>query len=63
MLMWPQVLPPPSGPLPSVIAPQREPSEPELLLLRSIEWTTSMEATYHTTLEQATVIIRYFLGA
>lgn len=33
-----------------------------MLLLRSIEWTTFMEATYDTALEQATVILRYFLG-
>ncbi|KAL4062442.1 nuclear pore protein 84/107 [Scleroderma yunnanense] len=52
-----------SGPLPSIIAPQRDPSEAELLLLRSIEWTTFIEATYDTALEQATVIMRYFLAS
>ena len=37
-------------------------SDEELLLLRSIEWTTFMESTYTTALEQANVILRYFLG-
>ena len=30
--------------------------------MRSIEWTTFFEATYDTALEQANVILRYFLG-
>ncbi|KIO00919.1 hypothetical protein M404DRAFT_744982 [Pisolithus tinctorius Marx 270] len=55
-------LPPLRGPLPSIIALQPEPSNVEMLLLRSIEWTSLMEATYDTALEQATVILRYFLG-
>ncbi|KAI6008883.1 nuclear pore protein 84/107 [Pisolithus orientalis] len=55
-------LPPLRGPLPSIIALQPEPSNVEMLLLRSIEWTSFMEATYDTALEQATVILRYFLG-
>ena len=38
-------------------------SDEELLLLRSIEWTTFMESTYTTALEQANIILRYFLGA
>ncbi|KAI6131044.1 nuclear pore protein 84/107 [Pisolithus croceorrhizus] len=50
------------GPLPSIIALQPEPSNVEMLLLRSIEWTTFLETTYDTALEQATVILRYFLG-
>jgi nuclear pore complex protein Nup107 len=50
------------GPLPSIIALQPPPTEGELLLLRSIEWTTVMEATYPVALEQATVILRYLLG-
>jgi nuclear pore complex protein Nup107 len=41
---------------------QTAPSDAELLLLRSIEWTTFMESTYNTALEQANVILRYFLG-
>lgn len=57
-----QLLPQLKGPLPSIIALQNPPSEVETLLLRSIEWTTFMEATYDTALEQATVILRYFLG-
>ncbi|EPQ52913.1 hypothetical protein GLOTRDRAFT_78934 [Gloeophyllum trabeum ATCC 11539] len=53
------------GPLPS-LAPQsllRAPSDEEMLLLRSLEWTTFQEATYDTALEQANVILRYFIGA
>lgn len=57
-----QLLPQLKGPLPSIIALQNPPSEVETLLLRSIEWTTFMEATYDTALEQAAVILRYFLG-
>ncbi|KAG1880888.1 hypothetical protein F4604DRAFT_1748551 [Suillus subluteus] len=51
------------GPHPSVIALQATPSDIELLLLRPIEWTTFEDGTYYTALEQATVILRYFLGA
>jgi nuclear pore complex protein Nup107 len=58
----PQILPRFKGPIPSIIALQPPPSDPELLLLRSIEWTTFMESTYETALEQANVILRYFLG-
>ena len=50
------------GPLPSIIARQAPPSEAELILLRSIEWTTFSEDTFDTALEQANVILRYFLG-
>ncbi|KAG8215686.1 nuclear pore complex protein [Butyriboletus roseoflavus] len=57
------LLPQLKGPLPSIIALQNPPSEVETLLLRSIEWTIFMEATYDTALEQATVILRYFLGS
>jgi nuclear pore complex protein Nup107 len=57
-----QLLPQMKGPLPSVIALQASPSDIELLLLRSIEWTTFEDGTYDTALEQATVILRYFLG-
>lgn len=42
---------------------QPEASDTEVLLLRSIEWTTFFETTYDTALEQANVILRYFLGA
>jgi nuclear pore complex protein Nup107 len=58
-----QILPPLKGPLPSIIALQPAPSDAEKLLLRSIEWTTFLEATYNTALEQANVILRYFLGS
>ncbi|KAG2740469.1 hypothetical protein P692DRAFT_20812555 [Suillus brevipes Sb2] len=58
-----ELLPQMKGPLPSVIALQASPSDIELLLLRSIEWTTFEDGTYDTALEQATVILRYFLGA
>ncbi|KAI9454791.1 nuclear pore protein 84/107 [Boletus coccyginus] len=57
------LLPNLKGSLPSIIALQDPPSEVETLLLRSIEWTTFMEVTYDTALEQATVILRYFLGS
>jgi nuclear pore complex protein Nup107 len=56
-------LPPLKGSLPSIIALQPPPSDVENLLLRSIEWTTFLEATYDTALEQANVILRYFLGS
>lgn len=58
-----QVLPPLKDPLPSIINRQPPPNETETLLLRSIEWTTFTEATYPNALEQATAILRYFLGA
>ncbi|KIJ62485.1 hypothetical protein HYDPIDRAFT_94356 [Hydnomerulius pinastri MD-312] len=57
-----ELLPQLKGPLPSIISLQSPPSNEEMLLLRSIEWTTFMEATYNTALEQATVILRFFLG-
>jgi len=57
------ILPPLKGPLPSIIALQPPPSDVEKLLLRSIEWTTFLEETYNTGLEQANVILRYFLGS
>ncbi|KAI0795934.1 nuclear pore protein 84/107 [Abortiporus biennis] len=53
---------PAKGPLPSLVEPQPEPSNLEWLLVRSIEWTTFMESTYSTALEQANVILRYFLA-
>ncbi|GJE90630.1 nuclear pore complex protein [Phanerochaete sordida] len=56
------VLPPAKGALPSVIGLQAPPSDAELLLVRSIEWTTYLESTYDTALEQANVIVRYLLG-
>jgi len=40
-----------------------QPSNPESLLLRSIEWTSFLPETYGNALEQANLIIRYFLGA
>lgn len=58
-----ELLPPLAGPLPSIIAMQPPASETEQLLLRSIEWTTFSSATFHTALEQANVILRYFLGS
>lgn len=51
------------GPLPSVITRQQSDTENELFLLRSIEWTVFLDTTYDTALEQANVILRYFLGA
>ncbi|KAG2120267.1 107-domain-containing protein [Suillus clintonianus] len=46
-----------------VIPLQATPSDIELLLLRSIEWTTFEDGMHDTALEQVTVILRYFLGA
>ncbi|RDX54330.1 hypothetical protein OH76DRAFT_1341693 [Lentinus brumalis] len=56
------ILPPAKGPLPSIVGLEPAPTDPEWLLLRSIEWTTFFESTYDTALEQANVILRYFLG-
>jgi hypothetical protein len=50
------------GPLPSVVALQQQDGESELFLLRSIEWTIFLDTTFDTALEQANVILRYFLG-
>ncbi|KAG1763900.1 107-domain-containing protein [Suillus placidus] len=58
-----ELLPQMKGPLPSVIALQGTPSDVELLLLRSIKWTTFEDGTYGTVLEQATVILWHFLDA
>ncbi|KAG6859770.1 hypothetical protein C0995_004318, partial [Termitomyces sp. Mi166 len=58
-----EALPPLHGSLPSIIALQPPPNPHELLLLRSIEWTTYNQSTYTTALEQANVILRYFLAS
>jgi nuclear pore complex protein Nup107 len=50
------------GPLPSVITLPQQEGENELFLLRSIEWTIFLDTTYDTALEQANIILRYFLG-
>ena len=55
-------MPPAKGPLPSIIGLEPAATDAEILLLRSIEWTTFLETTYDTALEQANVILRYFLG-
>ena len=39
-----------------------QPTNPESLLIRSIEWTTFVPETYDNALEQANLTIRYFLG-
>ena len=44
------------------MAAEQPPTDAEWLLVRSIEWTTFFESTYDTALEQANVILRYFLG-
>ncbi|KAF8900838.1 nuclear pore protein 84/107 [Gymnopilus junonius] len=49
--------------LPLITERQPPPNDAEMLLLRSIEWTTFMPQTYQNALEHATVILRYFLGA
>ncbi|PFH53633.1 hypothetical protein AMATHDRAFT_79092 [Amanita thiersii Skay4041] len=56
------------GPLPSLVggvesALQRPASPAETFLMRSIEWTSFSEATYDTALEQACVILRFFLAS
>ena len=61
------------GPLPALVGGGLRPEkgaggaegaeDAEALLVRSIEWTVLMEATYETALEQANVILRYLLGA
>lgn len=48
--------------MPTVVGSQAAPSDVEQLLVRSIEWTTFMDATFDTALEQANVILRYFLS-
>ncbi|KAI0739444.1 nuclear pore protein 84/107 [Daedaleopsis nitida] len=55
------ILPPAKGPLPSIIGLEPAPTDAEWLLVRSIEWTTFVESTYDTALEQANVILRYLL--
>ena len=60
--LYVQVLPILEGPLPSIIALQPPPTDAEFFLLRSIEWTIFQHTTYNTALEQANVILRYFLG-
>ncbi|KAJ7272963.1 nuclear pore protein 84/107 [Mycena rebaudengoi] len=57
-----ELLPQAKGRLPSIIAMQPPPTDQELFLLRSIEWTIFTDATYETALEQTNVILRYFLG-
>ncbi|KAF8343282.1 107-domain-containing protein [Amanita rubescens] len=62
-------LPASKGPLPSLVGPesdnplQRPPSYTETFLICSIEWTTFSEATYATALEQAFVVLRFFLAS
>lgn len=57
-----QVLPAARGPVPAITSPQEPASDKEQLLVRSIEWTTFMDSTYDTALEQSVVILRYFLS-
>ena len=57
------MLPPAKGALPSVVGLQAPPADAELLLVRSLEWTTFLEGTADTALEQANVVLRYLLGA
>ncbi|KAK7682153.1 hypothetical protein QCA50_014740 [Cerrena zonata] len=56
------LLPPPEGLLPDFSEHQPPATDEETFLLRSIEWTTLLESTYDMALEQANVILRYFLG-
>ncbi|KAF8639343.1 hypothetical protein AX17_001562 [Amanita inopinata Kibby_2008] len=65
-----EILPPTStrGSLPSLVGGtdgtlQRPASPAELFLMRSIEWTIFKPETYDTALEQACVILRFFLAS
>ncbi|KAI4519168.1 hypothetical protein K525DRAFT_258749 [Schizophyllum commune Loenen D] len=58
-----ELLPSLRGPLPPLNAPQPPPSDEELLLARSIEWTTFMDATFPSALEHANLILRRFLAS
>ncbi|KZT29989.1 hypothetical protein NEOLEDRAFT_1126698 [Neolentinus lepideus HHB14362 ss-1] len=60
-----KILPPLKGPLPTPTAQTilAAPSPAELLFLRSLEWTTFRAATHGAALEQACVVLRYFLAA
>ncbi|TBU27484.1 107-domain-containing protein [Dichomitus squalens] len=53
-----EILPPVKGPLPSIIGLELAATDAEILLLCS----TFLESTYDTALEQANVILRYFLS-
>ncbi|KAF5346850.1 hypothetical protein D9756_010620 [Leucocoprinus leucothites] len=53
-----EVLPALKGPLPSLIALPPAETEGELFLLRSIEWTTFLDSTYDTALEQVNLTPR-----
>ncbi|KAL1757022.1 nuclear pore protein 84/107 [Schizophyllum commune] len=57
-----ELLPSLRGPLPPLNARQPPPSDEELLLARSIEWTTFMDATFPSALEHANLILRRFLA-
>ncbi|TFK38561.1 nuclear pore protein 84/107 [Crucibulum laeve] len=56
------LLPKYRDPLPSLTSFPEPASEDELLLFRSIEWTTFMTQTHNTALEQANLIVRHFLA-
>ena len=62
IVLWFKALPELVGTLPSLTVSQPAESEAELFLLRSIEWTTFLSTTYPMALEQANMILRYFLG-
>ncbi|KAH8091774.1 nuclear pore protein 84/107 [Cristinia sonorae] len=55
-------LPVPKGLLPVIVSPQPAATTPETLLIRSIEWTSFLASTHPTLLEQANVIVRFFLS-
>jgi len=62
IVLWLKALPELVGTLPSLTVSQPAESGAELYLLRSIEWTTFLSTTYPMALQQANMILRYFLG-
>lgn len=57
-----QQLPGVEGPLPNAEEMAATPSDVEMMLVRAIEWTTFMEATYTFALERTNSVLRYLLG-
>ncbi|THH27911.1 hypothetical protein EUX98_g6279 [Antrodiella citrinella] len=55
-------LPTPKGSLPTIPSLQPPANAVESLLIRSIEWTSFLSSTHPTLLEQANVIVRFFLA-
>ena len=60
--LYVQVLPRLEEPLPSTIALQPLPTGAQLFRLRPTQWTIFQDTTYNIALEQANLILGYFLG-